>query len=293
MSDYGVKPTGWARKPLSVILAETEAAMITEFGPDVIQTAQSPLGQINGLFANLAAQVEELAEDVYHSYDPDQAEGLRLDALARIRQIARNGRGDPAMRKAITNEGVARVDLADILAAVRSVDGVTYAAVYTNETNLRDDNGLDPGSVAIVVIGGDDEAIAYEFRQFIAPGTIMFGTTYISTTRDGLCRSIAIVRPIVVPVDLSISVRVRKDINGCPPPATADIGAAFLADWAENNANGKDVNAYNIRALVEGRFSNVEVVSVLSSRDNNPETASSAIAFIEISEISQVEITVL
>ena len=87
MTDYGVQPTGFVRKPLNVILAEIEAAMITEFGPDAIQTAQSPFGQLNGLFADLANELWERAEDIYLSHDPDQAEGNRLDTIGRVRQI--------------------------------------------------------------------------------------------------------------------------------------------------------------------------------------------------------------
>ena len=43
MTDYGITKEGFIVKPLPVILAEIEALMITEFGPDVIQTPQSPL----------------------------------------------------------------------------------------------------------------------------------------------------------------------------------------------------------------------------------------------------------
>ena len=57
MTDYGVQSTGYVRKPLSVILSEIEASMTTEFGPGVIQTSQSPFGQLNGLMADLVAEV--------------------------------------------------------------------------------------------------------------------------------------------------------------------------------------------------------------------------------------------
>lgn len=65
MADFGVVPEGYVRKPISIILAEIEAAMATEFGPGVIQTSQSPLGQLNGLMADLIAEIEERNLDVY------------------------------------------------------------------------------------------------------------------------------------------------------------------------------------------------------------------------------------
>ena len=51
MTDYGVQPTGFVRKPLSVIKADMEAMNRAEFGSNVIQTPQSPLGQIVGILS--------------------------------------------------------------------------------------------------------------------------------------------------------------------------------------------------------------------------------------------------
>lgn len=52
MTEYGVVTTGFSRKPLTVIIAELEAANIIFFGPGLIQTSQSPMGQLNGLRAD-------------------------------------------------------------------------------------------------------------------------------------------------------------------------------------------------------------------------------------------------
>ena len=86
MADYGVQSEGFVRKPLSIVLAEIESALITEFGPGFVQTPQTPMGQINGIFAEAVAKLWEHAEDIYQSYDPDQAEGTRLDTLGRLRK---------------------------------------------------------------------------------------------------------------------------------------------------------------------------------------------------------------
>ena len=152
MTDYGVQPTGFVRKPLTVILAEIEAALITEFGPDVVQTSQSPLGQLTGLFADLANEIWERAEDLYLSYDPEQAEGTRLDTLARIRLLSRGNDSDEEMRRALTNNGQARIDLQDLSRAIGGLDGVTFHQVFTNETGEIDIE-LERGTVAIAVIG--------------------------------------------------------------------------------------------------------------------------------------------
>lgn len=292
MTTYGVKSTGFVAKPLDVILAELEAAMITQFGPNVIQTEQSPFGQLNGVFANLAAQLWERLHDVYQSYDPDEAEGVALDRLGRIRLINRNGRTDVSVRSALTNASAARVDLADILAAIESVDGVTFAAVFTNETNETDANGMGPGSVAVAVLGGDDDEVAAAIRSHVMPGIITFGNTRIDTVVDGLCRSVGLIRPIIVPVTLTVSVRLTKDANGCPPPAVTAIANGLVADWDAANINGKDVTAFTIRSLVESRYPQVEVVAIVAERDEiaNQEAA---IAFIEIASLDDVTVQVV
>lgn len=292
MSEYGVLSTGYSLKPLSVILAEIEAAMITEFGPGVIQTAQSPFGQINGLMASLIAEIEELNLDIYQSYDPDQAEGTRLDTLARMRQLDRNYLTDAQFRKLITNNDIARIEIADLQNAVASVSGVTSARVWVNDTTDIDNNGMPSGSVCVAVVGGDDADIASTVAGYMPPGSSLFGNSYAGYTSKGYCRSIPILRPIDVPVQLAFSIRRASTVKGCQPPSTTAIAEAFLIDWEENNFNGKDVSYHNVRYLLNQRWESVNLVSMATTRDSIlTETAS--IAFIEISSIDDVAVTVI
>lgn len=288
MTDFGVQPTGFVRKPLGQILAEIEAGMITEFGPNVIQTAQSPLGQINGLMANLIAQEWEFAEDVYQSYDPDQAEGIRLEILGRLRILSRQtGESDAEFRRAITNQGRARVDLQDLARAVAGLDGVTYSQVFVNETGQLDELNLDPGTIVIAVLGGDDEEIAQTARRFIVPGINTFGNTLVSTTVDGFCRSLNLLRPVLVPITLTVNVRLFNDRLGCPPPSTTDIRAALVDNL--RLLNGDDVTFYRVRQALESLFTTVEVVSIQANR---PDTTGGEIGFIELATLAFEDVTV-
>lgn len=295
---YGVQPTGFVRKPLPIILAEIEAALITEFGPDVIQTSQSPLGQINGLMADLIAQLWELAEDAYQSYDPDQAEGIRLDTLARIRLLLRaGGESDESLRQAITNQGRARIDVQDVVRVVRGIEGVSYAEMFINETNQFDpDTLLQPGQVAVAVIGGDDEEIAEALRAYTVPGVSFYGNTYVTSEIDGRCRTVAIVRPIEVPVTLSITVRMNRDFRDCPPPAVLAVRDALVADFLGDRLlrNGDDITFFRIRSAIESRWPNVEVVSFTGSRDGIGQSMNEPvqIAFIEIARVAADNVTV-
>ena len=295
---YGVVPEGFSRKPLPIILAEIEAAMITEFGPDVIQTSQSPLGQINGLMADLIGQMWELVEDSYQSYDPDQAEGIRLDVLARIRLLMRaGGESDQSLRQAITNQGRARIDVQDVVRVVRGLDGVTYAELFINETNDFDESTLlQPGQVAVAIIGGDDEEIAAALRAYTVPGVSFYGNTYVTSEIEGRCRTVAIVRPIEVPVTLNITVRMARDFRDCPPPAVLAVRNALVEDFLGDRLlrNGDDITFFRIRSAIEGRWPNVEVVSFIGERDGIAQTTNEPvdIAFIEIARVSETNVTV-
>lgn len=297
MTTYGVVPEGYSRKPLARILADIEAKMITEFGPGVIQSPQSPLGQLNGMFADLAAELWELNEDVYQSYDPDQAEGTRLDTLAKLRLLYRAlGEQDPDFRRAITNQDRARIDIPDIIRAIAGLDGVTYVQVFVNGTAETDDNLIPPGHVCVAVLGGSDDEIASTIRRFIVPGISTFGNVYVTTQVEGYCRSMAILRPILIPVKLNIKVRVKRDANGCPPPSPLTIRDGLLIDFAGSRKliNGDDIDFFRIRSAIESRFPNVEVISFTGERDeiqggyNEPVV----IGFIELATVAQDDVTV-
>jgi hypothetical protein len=293
MTDYGVQSTGFVRKPLTVILAEIEASLITEFGPGVIQTPQSPLGQVNGIFSDGASKSWELSEDIYQSLDPDQAEGVRLDILGRIRRIARaSGELDESYRRAITNQGQARIDMQDISRAIAEIDGVTYSHVWVNDTGSIDTNGMPAGSICIAVTGGDDGEIASAIRQYIVPGVTQFGTTAIESVVDGYCRTFRILRPIDVPVELDVTVRAFKDNLGCPPPSATAIKTTLLNGLFL--LNGDDVTFYRVRSVIESAFSNVEVLTINGSRDGIPQSDNTdvVIGFIERASLSSSDLTI-
>lgn len=296
MSDYGVLPTGFARKPLPVILSEIEQAAIVVFGAGVIQTAQSPLGQLNGLFADLTSQLWEVGEDVYQSYDPDQAEGARLDMLAKLRLLARaEGEIDEDLRLAITNEGRARVDLQDLRRAVLNIDGVTFVAIFVNDTDEIDEDGLDPHSVAVAVIGGDDEDVGRAVRDYVVPGIGTSGNLRVDVSVDGVCRSISLVRPVAVPITLEIEVIRRADRLGCPPAALIAISEGLVKAMAGDRrpANGEDVTVFMIRSAIEALYPNVEVVSVEGRRGVAAIGALPiSIGFYEIATVAVANITV-
>lgn len=264
MTDYGVVVSGFSRKPLTVILAELEAANVVQFGPGLVQTAQSPMGQLNGLRADAIAQTWEIGEDSYQARDPDQAEGVNLDILARMRIIARMvGESDESLRQAITNTGVPNTRDADFYRAVTNVPGVTWAKIYANDSGSTDGNGLAAHSVSVAALGGDDEEVATVARQYIVPGISSFGNRVVSTEIDGFCRSISIMRPTETPIELAVTVSKSNDAAGCPPPSNAAIAQTLLAGLtgAGRPANGQDITLHLIRTIISCAYPNVEVTA--------------------------------
>lgn len=292
---YGTVATGFARKPLSVILAELEELNIGIFGPTVIQTAQSPLGQWNGLRADAITQAWEIAEEVYQARDPDQAEGANLEILASLRLIARMvGEDDAGMRRAITNVGVANTRDADFARAVSNVDGVTWSKIYSNDTTGVDANGLAAHSVSVAALGGTDEDVAVVARQYIVPGITSYGNRIVSTEVDGFCRSINILRPALVAIKLAVTVKKSNDANSCPPPSNAAIAQALHAGLTGTNrpANGQDITLHMVRTVISCAYPNVEVTAATGALVGNPPAALPiSIAFTEISSIDLNQIT--
>lgn len=300
MSSYGVQPTGFVRKPLPIIHAEIEALLITEFGPDVVQTSQSPLGQINGLIADLVAELWEVAEDVYQSYDPDQAEGRRLDTLARLRLLARGpDEPDAAFRTAITNASTARINLADLSRAIQSVPGVTFRSVTVNESQALMNNAIPPNTIAIAVIGGEDEHVAAAVNQYVIPGISTYGAFEINTVEDGFCRALYITRPQEVGVALTVTVRTSATRNGCPPPSPTAVEAAlleFLISPETRPINGQSITPYLVRQFVESRFPTVEFSRLYGEREDGVASqpdGSVAFAFTEIADVRAVTVAIL
>ena len=292
MAEYGTLPTGFGRKELNAILGDVENQTIQTLGPDYIQTPQSTGGQFNAIWTILASALWELSEDVYQSYDPDQAEGERLDQLARIRLLSRSGRTDAELRQAITHRDIAHVGLGDLVNALKSIDDVTFAYVWTNDTGeFVPDLG---NTVVPVVVGGSDTDIGLVLRRYIVPGMNSFGNYRIEFDDGGYCRSLSIIRPNIIDVTLDIYVKTYNLGSGCPSPSETSIIDNFILQWDANKLNGKDVNHYSVRTILESVFPSIEVTKIDASREGNAKSEEGVnISFIELANFDKVDINVI
>ncbi|MDF2114787.1 hypothetical protein PY365_04325 [Roseiarcaceae bacterium H3SJ34-1] len=297
MTTYGVTPTGFVRKPLDQILADIEAraAAPDVFGPGVIQTPESPLGQLNGLMASLATTGWEIAEAVYQSLDINQAEGARLDMLGRLRLLARaEEETDASFRADITNAGRANVEITDLARAVRLVAGVTWSQVWINDHGTMDDNGQDAHTLCVAAIGGSDSDLAEVLMAYVVPGIGTHGNTPVQMVIEGYCRTVYLMRPEEVPIGFTIQVKAVPDKFGCSPPSNAQIASVIAGYFAgaDRPANGVDMTIALLNRIVSCLFSNVEIVSAAVSRPDLGESYALpyVIAFDQIAGVGVADI---
>jgi uncharacterized phage protein gp47/JayE len=94
------------------------------------------------------------------------------------------------------------------IAGIASVAGVTRYKVYENDTNSTDENGIPSHSIAAVVEGGLDGAVAEQIYLRKGPGCGTYGTTtIIYTNSDGLKNEIRFFRPSYQKISVKVAVK--------------------------------------------------------------------------------------
>lgn len=114
-----------------------------------------------------------------------------------------------------------------VLGGVLNIDGVTKAALYENDTDLTDTNGLPPHSISTVVKGGDTQTIGeiVSLRKTIGCGT--YGTTAVNVVDTmGVLNIINFYRPTETAIKVNITVQA---LIGWSSSYIADIQNAIIA----------------------------------------------------------------
>ena len=74
-------PDGFVIRRLDEIVGRMDSGMRTIYGADIDTAADSPDGQMIGLFSQALADLEELAGEMWRQMDPDYATGPNLDRI--------------------------------------------------------------------------------------------------------------------------------------------------------------------------------------------------------------------
>lgn len=81
--------TGFQRDGLDTTLAKLQDAARAIFGTDINVDADSPDGQMLGIFAGAKSDLDQLLEAVYNGFNPNNATGLALSRLVLLNGIKR------------------------------------------------------------------------------------------------------------------------------------------------------------------------------------------------------------
>lgn len=185
--------------------------------------------------------------------------------------------------------------LGGILGAVQAVTGVTQAAIYENDTDTTDANGLPEHSIAVVAKGGSASAIADAIMRKKTPGTYTYGTTSVTTSDDiGVPHTIRYFQP----KDAAIAVEVRlKALSGYTTAVAADIQQA-VADYINGLGIGSPVMLARLYlpaqlngASQSGTFEVLTVKAAL--KPATPAASDVAIAFNALASCATADVSIV
>jgi hypothetical protein len=177
VADYGIRPEGFAIKPLDVILEESAARARAIFGEDVDLTETSPLRKIIEVVAAEDGEIWKAQEDLYYAQFAATSSGDALDLIGMELGIAR--RRKPALgRVRLTIDGAVEGRRYGLPAGVPLVTNrpgqlfhtlrpvVLTKAAPAAEADAAGFEGLDGGNIPASAIVGVDAAYVECSLQF-------------------------------------------------------------------------------------------------------------------------------
>ena len=131
------------------------------------------------------------------------------------------------------------------LGAVLSVDGVSKATIYENDTNSTDSNGIPAHSISVVAQGGSATDIAQAIWLKKTPGCGTYGTTSeVITDSNGITTTINFYRPTVTAVAVTVNITPEAGYLA----ATGEAIKAAVAKYINDLAIGADVSIARVTA---------------------------------------------
>lgn len=185
--------------------------------------------------------------------------------------------------------------LDSLYSALLNVDGVTEVAIYENDTDVTDSNGVLPHSFLPVVLGGSSQLIAEAIWKNKPLGILSQGNTEVDITdSQGFVHTIGFERPNPVTVYVTINLSLNpEDPNIFPGDGVDQIKQAIINYAATNFGVGDDVifsRLYTPINLIPGH----QIDSLFVGTSPSPVTSANVIIdFNEISSFESVNIQVV
>jgi uncharacterized phage protein gp47/JayE len=212
---YGVTSQGFVRKPLLQIIADLSAAQRANIAATLDTSAESVLGQLNGIFANALGENWEQLEICYHAFDPDAAEDLLLTMLAKITGTIRR----PATPSTVPL-------ICDLDAGTVLVAGTHYAAV-DGALTIRWTPAAD-----YTAVSGGDQTVNF-VSELLGPvagfeGTIIVIATPVSGW-NSVTNAVDASPGIVADTDPTLRLRREQELAAGGSATTRAIAAKCIA----------------------------------------------------------------
>jgi hypothetical protein len=307
MTTFGITDQGFTLKRLADIIIDMDTSLALVQDPITGETLNlldenDPLMQLKFAVADQLSAAWEQLGLVYNSLNPLAATGAPLAALVQLNGILKQlGDTDTVLRLKQQNETALTSyrQVEAIYAGVSAVPGVQFCRVYQNSTiSDPDTRGIPAKSIAVVVVGGDDQAIANAIFEKAAVGLGIYGTT-TKTCIDaqGLAYDIKFIRPTAVPIIAVINISVVDTI--LYPSNGADLIKAALVAYAAYG-QAPNIGLYPGLSIVNTRLyspvntvQGMEIDSIQLARDaGSPAVQNITIQWDEVAQITSLLTTV-
>lgn len=222
------------------------------------------------------------ANSVTTIFNPTRGWQAVFNPLAAVSGIAIESNAELRRRQALSTALPSTTMLEGIVGSVLAIEGVTSCDAYENDSDATDANGIPAHSVALVVEGGDAQAIAAVIARKKGPGVGTYGST-VETVTDayGVPHEIGFFRPISVAVAVAITI---QPLPGYTASIQAKIGSGVSTKInASKSGDSVIVSRLYTPANLTGADSETfDIVSIEIARDGNPtQPANVPIAFNE------------
>lgn len=244
--------TGDSTKVFANELAITTAGA-TLTGQSFLATVRGPISAPAGTLINIATPYAGFSAPTNPA---DAAVGVDVEE-------------DPVFRQRQEDElqkGSASVDA--VRSALLEDDNVTFATVLENESDVTDGNGLPSRSIAPIVEGDTDAAVAAIVFTKKAAGIQSYGSTIVTVyDAQGQPHPIGITRPGLVPFALRITYSWMASEYVNAAAAQVAVEAAITPVFTKLQGVGKDIiTASYVSALNVGGFNTLEIQGIVDAK---------------------------
>ena len=175
-----------------------------------------------------------------------------------------------------------------IASALMTLNGVTSAYVYENDTDSTDADGRPPHSIEAVVNGGEADEIGLAIWQKKAAGIDTYGSQSVSINdSQGFPHTINFNRPLVVPIYLNITVTEYPE-EALPPNAQTMIVDAVI-NYGNTLTVGNDVILQRFMGAIYQNVPGIGYITVTAS--TNGSTYSSNNISIDVRHVATFDAT--